>query len=442
MSRIAVRAASLGKQYRIGARQEPYRTLRDSLSALVRWNTYRSWARRRADYVWALSSIDFELQQGEVLGVIGRNGAGKSTLLKVLSRVTEPTTGEADVYGRVGSLLEVGTGFHPELTGRENVFLSGAILGMKRAEILAKFDRIVEFAEVEKFLDTPVKFYSSGMYLRLAFAVAAHLEPAILMVDEVLAVGDLAFQRKCLGRMQEVGRTGQTVIFVSHDLTAIARLATRAIVLRDGRLVFDGTTEAALSTYSAQRLGSDDDLASRTDRTGDGLIRLTSLRILDRSGRDVASVGSGDSMTIVIGYEARSGRLRFEDLALDLRLTDAMGHPIATLSTRFSRQDDREILPSCGFLVCAVPRLALAADSYGIDLWLAYGGGLADCVIRAANLEVVSGHFYGSGQEPVKRKHGATLLDHLWSAVEHPDELGGVLADAQLASDRAPADVR
>jgi lipopolysaccharide transport system ATP-binding protein len=264
MTDIAIRVENLGKQYHIGALQKNgghynYKSLRDSLAhtaglplRAVRGVFSGNGHRREPaeDTIWALKDVSFEVRQGEIVGVIGRNGAGKSTLLKLLSRITEPTTGRAEIYGRIGSLLEVGTGFHPELTGRDNVFLNGAILGMKRAEIARQFDEIVAFAEVEKFIDTPVKHYSSGMYLRLAFAVAAHLEPEILIVDEVLAVGDVTFQKKCLGKMQDVSRGGRTVLFVSHNMTAILQLTSRTIVLSGGKSKFDGPTDKAIALCS------------------------------------------------------------------------------------------------------------------------------------------------------------------------------------------------
>jgi lipopolysaccharide transport system ATP-binding protein len=236
MSDVAIRVEGLGKQYRLGGPRERYDTLRDQIR---KWSSLRGLLRRatRAEHrppFWALKDVSFEVEPGEVVGIIGRNGAGKSTLLKILSRITEPTEGAADIHGRVGSLLEVGTGFHPELTGRENVYLNGAILGMRRAEIGRKFDEIVAFAEVEKFIDTPVKHYSSGMYMRLAFAVAAHLEPEILIVDEVLAVGDAEFQKKCLGKMGDVAKSGRTVLFVSHNMQTIANLCQLCICLKDG----------------------------------------------------------------------------------------------------------------------------------------------------------------------------------------------------------------
>jgi lipopolysaccharide transport system ATP-binding protein len=244
-----IKVEGISKQYRIGARAASYDTLRDALAGAVRNSFKQLRSRSAAPTVWALKGIDFEVQPGEVLGLVGRNGAGKSTLLKILSRIVEPTTGRADLYGRVGSLLEVGTGFHPELTGRENVFLNGAMLGMKRAEITRKFDEIVAFSEIERFIDTPVKRYSSGMYTRLAFAVAAHLEPEILIVDEVLAVGDMAFQKKCLGKMGEVAQAGRTVLFVSHNMIAVQKLCNRVIWLKGGRIARDGQTAEVLHDY-------------------------------------------------------------------------------------------------------------------------------------------------------------------------------------------------
>lgn len=258
MGDIAVRVENLSKLYRIGAKQESYRTFRDSITdaltapfkrigGLLRGNAAA--AANLNETIWALKDISFEVKKGEVVGIIGRNGAGKSTLLKILSRITEPTSGEAKVYGRVGALLEVGTGFHPELTGRENIYLNGAILGMSREEIKRKFDEIVAFAEVEKFIDTPVKHYSSGMGLRLGFAVAAHLEPEILIVDEVLAVGDAAFQKKCLGKMGEVAGEGRTVLFVSHNMAAVQSLCTRSVWLEQGQNVLDGRSTEVVSAY-------------------------------------------------------------------------------------------------------------------------------------------------------------------------------------------------
>jgi lipopolysaccharide transport system ATP-binding protein len=254
MGELTVRVERVGKEYRLGGPRERYSTLRERINTLASapFRALRGRGERSEQRppFWALKDVSFEVRPGEVVGIIGRNGAGKSTLLKILSRITEPTEGEVDIDGRVGSLLEVGTGFHPELSGRENVYLNGAILGMRRAEIARKFDEIVAFAEVENFIDTPVKHYSSGMYMRLAFAVAAHLEPEILIVDEVLAVGDTQFQKKCLGKMGEVARGGRTVLFVSHNTGAIRSLCKRICLLRQGRLVFDGPADQGLAAYA------------------------------------------------------------------------------------------------------------------------------------------------------------------------------------------------
>lgn len=249
-----IRAENLGKQYCIGEREAGYATLRETLGGAVKstFKRFRSNGRLANQTIWALKDVSFEVMPGEVVGVIGRNGAGKSTLLKILSRITEPTEGGVDLHGRVGSLLEVGTGFHPELTGRENVYLNGAILGMKRAEITSKFDQIIAFAEIKKFVDMPVKRYSSGMYMRLAFAVAAFLEPEILVVDEVLAVGDMQFQKKCLGKIGEVSRAGRTVVFVSHDLRALKNLCSSGIYLQDGKIVAKKSIREAISLYSSE----------------------------------------------------------------------------------------------------------------------------------------------------------------------------------------------
>jgi lipopolysaccharide transport system ATP-binding protein len=288
MSDVAIRCEGLSKQYRIG-KQERYKALRDTLTDAVYapfrrvrslFNRDKASSDNQTDSTfWALDDVSFEVKQGEVVGVIGRNGAGKSTLLKILSRITEPTRGHAEIHGRVGSLLEVGTGFNPELTGRENIFLNGAILGMKRAEIIRKFDEIVAFAEIEKFLDTPVKHYSSGMYVRLAFAVAAHLEPEILLVDEVLAVGDLAFQKKCIGKMGDVAKEGRAILFVSHNMGAIGSLCGKGIVLNKGEVAFEGNIQDAVNLYCTDSL-----LKKQTEWIGDeGDENARLLRVWTRS---------------------------------------------------------------------------------------------------------------------------------------------------------------
>jgi lipopolysaccharide transport system ATP-binding protein len=297
MADVAIRVEGLSKQYRLGEWGTRFGAVREQLAAGFR---------RRGSFetIWALDDVSFEIEPGEAVGVIGRNGAGKTTLLKILSRITRPTRGYAEFRGRVGTLLEVGTGFHPELTGRDNIFLNGAILGMRRAEIERKFDDIVAFSGVERFIDTPVKRYSSGMYVRLAFSVAAHLEPEILLVDEVLAVGDFEFQRKCLGKMQDVAQSGRTVLFVSHNMSAVSRLCDRAILLAEGRLVLDGPTPQVVGVYLTSDLGTS---AQRewaiAQAPGDEHARLLRVRAVNRAGKTVETIDARETVGVEIVFE-------------------------------------------------------------------------------------------------------------------------------------------
>jgi lipopolysaccharide transport system ATP-binding protein len=319
----------LGKQYRIGGRPSGYRTLRDAIAGRVRRLGRRA-ASSDQSTIWALRDVSFDVRQGGVLGIIGKNGAGKSTLLKVLARVTEPTEGEARIAGRVGSLLEVGTGFHPELTGRENIYLNGAILGMKRAEIDTKFDEIVAFAEVERFIDTPIKHYSSGMNLRLAFSVAAHLEPEILVIDEVLAVGDAEFQRKCLGKMNDVAKEGRTVLFVSHDMSAILRLTEEAIVLKAGRIALRAPSEEAVDfymTYGMSQIGEHVWDADSPDVVGAAPFRPLALRVLNGAGQPIDRVVASDAFAIEFEYELMEA---VKGLRVGIYLFTSRGEPVFT----------------------------------------------------------------------------------------------------------------
>jgi lipopolysaccharide transport system ATP-binding protein len=305
--RPIIRAEGVSKQYRIGRSKEEFPTLRDALAGAVRvplrWA--RVAARPETPTFWALRDVGFEVQPGEVVGIIGRNGAGKSTLLKILSRITEPTEGRIELYGRMSSLLEVGTGFHPELTGRENIFLNGAILGMKRAELARKFDEIVAFAEIEKFIDTPVKHYSSGMYVRLAFAVAAHVEPEILVVDEVLAVGDMSFQQKCLNKMQDAGAHGRTVLFVSHNMQAVARLCQRVILISSGKIVSDGPAPVVIDQYldTARGTTAERAWADLKDAPGDEVVRLVGVRVCDEAGETGEALDIRRPVGVEMTYE-------------------------------------------------------------------------------------------------------------------------------------------
>ena len=422
MSDFMIRAEGLSKQYRIGAKQEHYRTLRDTLmeaiispfqrmGKLVRGQATS--AGQLNETIWALKGVSCEIKRGEVVGVIGRNGAGKSTLLKILSRVAEPTGGFAEVYGRLGSLLEVGTGFHPELTGRENIYLNGAILGMRKAEIQRKFDEIVAFAEVEKFLDTPVKHYSSGMYLRLAFAVAAHLEPEVLLVDEVLAVGDVEFQRKCLGKMGDVVKEGRTVLFVSHNMAAVLALCPRSILLNGGCITADGPTQEVVDQYiqTISRV-ADIPLAERLDEIGDQTLKFVAFELRDYDGRSIPCAYSGQDVVIALKYTSQRGR-SLKDVYIYLLINSSrFGEPLFQLSTRITGSNFKE-LPSNGTILCKIPRLPLRPGKYYFSLFAKVGSQDTNWIPNAGTLEVEAGDFFGSGKLPLSDK-GPFLVPHSW----------------------------
>lgn len=414
MNDVVIHAQGVGKQYRIGEARAPYKSLRESLVEGAKGLLPRR-ARRGGgaadDVFWALKDVSFTVSRGEAVGIIGRNGAGKSTLLKVLSRITEPTLGTIDIYGRVGSLLEVGTGFHPELTGRENIYLSGAILGMRRIEIDRRFEEIVSFAEVERFIDTPVKRFSSGMYLRLAFAVAAHLEPEILLVDEVLAVGDAAFQKKCLGKMGDVAGEGRTVLFVSHNMPAILSFCSRAILIKGGTPQADGIPVDIVDAYLRDMEGvASGDLAARRDRKGSQAVKFRAWRV---RGSDGGPVRSGGGARIELDYEAADGRpIRQVEIALGMhgRFDEHLFH----LSNRTSGQPF-EALPPIGTLVCEIPQLALQPGSYTFNLFCTLSGAIVDWVQNAGSLSVEPDDFFGSGCLP-PAEQGPFLVAHSWSA--------------------------
>ncbi len=409
MSDLAIRVEGLGKRYLIGRKQQPYHSLRDTVTEAVTAPFRRAASLLRGEAhgasgldqeLWALRNVSFEVKQGDVVGVVGRNGAGKSTLLKLLSRITEPSVGYAEIRGRVGSLLEVGTGFHPELTGRDNIYLNGAILGMRREEIARKFDEIVYFAEVERFIDTPVKHYSSGMYLRLAFAVAAHLEPEILLVDEVLAVGDANFQKKCLGKMGEVAQQGRTVLFVSHSMGAVQNLCNRGLVLSTGGVSFNGPVDEAIRVYMA---GADVeegviDLRPVLGRVGTGELRMTRFWVEEEPGVPGESLASGARANLVVEYEAPDGQSR-RDVCLSVHVNTLAGAPVSLLSTYYQNANFPSI-PARGRIRLEIPRLPLTAGRYVVDLNLAlHGGGTyADFVRSAAAFTVREGDFFGTGR--------------------------------------------
>jgi lipopolysaccharide transport system ATP-binding protein len=410
MSDVAISVENLSKSYTISHEhrgRSRYKTLREDLAEMPKrfWSRLGRNGQSSSETFWALKDISFEIKQGEVVGIIGRNGAGKSTLLKILSRITEPTSGQAKIYGRVGSLLEVGTGFHPELTGRENIFLNGAILGMSRAEIRARFDEIVAFAEIEKFLDTPVKRYSSGMYVRLAFAVAAHLEPEILVIDEVLAVGDAVFQKKCLGKMGEVALSGRTVLFVSHNMQAIQRLCQRAVLLSHGGIAYQGETKEAVTLYLSKELPGAVNVTSlkeRRDRSGNGEIRLTSFKIENSAGQTLESVQSGEDVVFVFGYECLGTRVSNVDIGFSFD-TEFRESLFGFYSSYVGKTFDS--LPVVGSFRCHVQKLPIAPGRYWVAARILVGGEEADFPHEGiALVDVQAGNFYGTGHEGFRGK--------------------------------------
>lgn len=371
MPDVVIRAENLGKRYRLG-QLEPYRTLRDTLATAVKApfrikssstpSQMTSSGNTHSDkFVWALKDVSFEVNEGEVVGIIGRNGAGKTTLLKILSRITEPTEGHAEIRGRVGSLLEVGTGFHPELTGGENVYLNGAVLGMRKREIENRFDEIVAFAELEKFMDTPVKRYSSGMYVRLAFAVAAHLEPEILLVDEVLAVGDIAFQKKCLGKMRDVATRGRTVLFVSHNMGAIRGLCSRAVWIDSGKLVLDEDADKVVSSYLATSLGGDWEING--DSGSGDQFHIRRVLIKNDRGEPTHDFAPDDDLTVEIHFRSPH---RLEEPKFWIGIVSQYG-PLFGANMLFDGQCP-EFVEGDGVLSCTFRSIPLVPQTYTVRL--------------------------------------------------------------------------
>ena len=395
MTDIAICVDNLGKRYRIGAREKRANTLRERLENLAAspfdylLRTLRGPSEE--EIIWALKDVSFEVKHGEVLGIIGRNGAGKSTLLKILSRITEPTTGQAEVYGRIASLLEVGTGFHPELTGRENIYLNGAILGMTSAEIDSKFDEIVDFSGVEKFIDTPVKRYSSGMFVRLAFSVAAHLEPEILLVDEVLAVGDVEFQQKCLGKMQDVTQQGRTVLFVSHNMASIKSLCNRAILLNSGQIVCDGDVEGAVDTY----LTGETDMSQTgvipddIPRGGTGEALCRRVELLDSADRPISQLYLGQPFRVALTLEAIKD---IQDAVIEVGISTLDGIRI-TSSFSVDGEQPPATLRRGRYRVCLELNPVLLPRRYTLDVGVHHvnqGGLTIDFVQRALDFSVLN----------------------------------------------------
>lgn len=419
MSTVAIQVNDLSKEYHIGGPQKVYDRLGDQITDMLASPFRRAGKILRGQATgaagldkkfWALKDVCFDIKRGEAVGIIGRNGAGKSTLLKILSRITEPTGGYADIYGRVGSLLEVGTGFHPELTGRENIYLNGAILGMKREEITRKFDEIVAFAEIDEFIDTPVKHYSSGMYVRLAFSVAAHLESEILLVDEVLAVGDMAFQRKCLGKMDDVTHQGRTVLFVSHNMALVQTLCERGILLQSGNVTVDGTITEAIDGYlhTLEQVGSQD-VATRTDRRGAGRVKLVKAEIFDGKDNLTTNLRTGDSARFVFHL---SGLMA--GVSCVFVIFDHLGRPVTKFESDINGPEDLSNPELGPKFVCEFDKLLLVAGRYRVNVLIRGGGEWQDFVEAVTVFDVEQGQLDGRPIRPTQVNPVSIIVPHRW----------------------------
>lgn len=418
MSGPAIRIEGLGKKYRIGARQRAgYRTLREQVVevALRPWRRLQAVARGHSTFdrtseIWALDGLDLTVAEGEVLGIIGHNGAGKTTLLKILSRITSPTTGRAEIQGRVGALLEVGTGFHPELTGRENIYLNGAILGMGRKEIDAKLDRIVDFSEVTDFIDTPVKFYSSGMSVRLAFAVAAHLEPEVLLIDEVLAVGDAAFQRKCIASVRNSTQSGRTALVVSHNMAFVRSLCTRAVLLSRGRLVADGSPDEVIAEYHRSTEARSAFVAPEGVETKP--IHVARVELLDQRGYASQEIPCGEGLTVRLSLSLAQGA-SLPRPWIGVRILSWHGELICHLANREAGAE-LPVIDGPATVVCEVPQLNLLPGEYQIGVVVAdVTNGVHDRVDAAVPFSITPADVFGSGMVPAS-SHGAVFQESRW----------------------------
>jgi lipopolysaccharide transport system ATP-binding protein len=421
MNDVAIRIEGISKQYFIGEMQKSFDRFGDQFVDIFSSPFRRAGKLLRGqatgaaeldESIWALKDITVDIYSGEAIGIIGSNGAGKSTLLKILSRITDPTEGFVDIYGRVGSLLEVGTGFHPALTGRENIFLNGAILGMRRAEIEQKFDQIVEFAEISKFIDTPVKHYSSGMYVRLAFSVAAHLEPEILLVDEVLAVGDAKFQRKSLGKMDDVTKQGRTVLFVSHNMALIQAFCERGIYLEAGKVAATGPMDEVVRAYlKTLEKKESQDLSRRQDRKGKGEIRLTSVEIIDGDGVPGNPIRVGDP----VRFSFSLSELPKQDMWCRFSLKDEIGHSVVAFNSKTAGVEDAYSKKVGTRFVCEVDELLLIPGRYRIDVSIYSAGGEEQDSVDAADfLDVLPGDVRGRPLGVPRRKQTNVYFPHRW----------------------------
>lgn len=415
--KIAIRVKNLGKQYRLGGPQEPYHTFRDAIANALQAPMKVFHKTPPVEEFWALKEVSFDVEQGEVIGIIGRNGAGKSTLLKILSRITPPTEGTVELHGRVGSLLEVGTGFHPELTGRENIFLSGSILGLKRREIDARLDEIVKFSEIEKFLDTPAKRYSSGMYVRLAFAVAAHLDPEILVVDEVLAVGDAQFQKKCLGKIGEVAKEGRTVLFVSHNMTSIKALCQKGIVLESGKIGYNGDVSLAIDHYL-------DNVTTYIDKIplSD---RVRSKRLFQKAKMlDIKIItGNADNQMLIDSTKSFVIEMKIDvfvktHIACQIQIRNQY-ETIIMFSSELQQNKIFEFNEGLHVITCKCDPPFLASGRYWVDCGLSIGLETIDYVFDAGTFFVKDLDIYQNGFN-LTQEDALLHVDHRWEVRDCP----------------------
>lgn len=406
---MAIRVENIGKMYKLKHKERGAESLVSSIGSGFT-TLFNGSGQGRLEEFWALKDISFEVEQGDRVGIIGRNGAGKSTLLKILSRVVKPSTGRIEYYGRMASLLEVGTGFHGDLSGRENIYLNGSILGMSKGEIDEKFDEIVAFSEVEKFLDTPVKRYSSGMYVRLAFAIAAHLEPDILIVDEVLAVGDAAFQKKCLGKMEEVSqKEGRTILFVSHNMATIQNLCSKSLYLKQGQKVLFDKTEFVLPEYLRASVElQEQDLSARTDRTGNGKFRFLSFKLKDNHNQVLQAAHCGAALIIELQAEARTD---LSHLEISLGIDDQFGQRVAHFNNIVTSELFQNVKVGQLTVQIHVPKLPLKSGSYGFSLYSTVNSDIADWLQEAGSFEVEAGDFFQTGKLPPEGQ-AAVFIEH------------------------------
>jgi len=425
MSRSVISVENIGKMYRLG----------EVSTGTITHDLHRAWAKFRGkpdpfatvgiandretaggDYVWALKDINLDIKEGEILGIIGRNGAGKSTLLKLLSRVTAPTTGRIRTRGRIASLLEVGTGFHPELTGRENIYLNGAILGMERHEITARIDEIIEFSGCAKYIDTPVKRYSSGMQVRLGFAVAAHLECEILIVDEVLAVGDMAFQQKCMGWMEDMSaKQKKTILFVSHNLDAIHRVCSTGVIIENGELAYQGDIDATISRYLTNKRFDQQNLLEKTKGWGDGQVKITGLQITDNNGEPQTAMTPGRNYVCELSYKVKNlDLLPINGITAAIDFTDTLGNTVLLINSD-TDDDILSINHAEGVIKARLSDLALAPGDYSITMYLGQSGLTTfDCLNNVLSITVSGGDFFGN-QHPGFAHQCKTLTRSQWS---------------------------